>query len=245
VAGCARKGLKMQISELQLVNLSFELRYDQAFHLYDRSGVIWSTFQKRWPKLTQVVVSPNNTKFVINDTIELTMQIDKCSVGCSANEIDLDVFCEASDLITGLTKSALEVNKFSRIGLRQIFLKSYKSEDEALQEFSGLNRVTIPKGKHFEVEGVVKSPEVSVRVEGDALGWYGRILVQNKRIKFQGPAGEPDIPQVDINKFEFAFDLDYYTTATTSAGQLKAADWIKQGIRVVRRDARVLLEPAK
>ncbi len=87
----------------------------------------------------------------------------------------------------------------------------------------------------------MKDPAYTYRIEGDALGWLGRLAVQKKKIVVEPPFGDPDVPAVDKERIELVYDIDYYTTVPTLAGQFRPEDWVRQGLHVVRRDAKVLL----
>lgn len=231
----------MNISHLKLTSISFEMRYEPAFALYDDSGKIWSGVRRKWPNLKPVEAQPNSSKFVVNDEAELGILIDKSHVIWPGSKFDSKKFSEYAEFVTAITTGTLDVTKFTRLGLRQIFIKRFPNAKEANDAIFESGLLKVPDATLFGVDGQLKNAEFGFRNETDSVGWYAKIFARSRKFNLEPPLGDEDIPKIDEEFFEVVFDVDYYTIATTAAGKFKADDWVSQGQRLIRRDSKHIL----
>jgi hypothetical protein len=232
----------MNISELQFLNQSFEIRYAPAYLLYDVSGKIWSSVRDKWSDIKPVEAAPNSSRFVVGNEAELGVLLEKAHVIWPGKRVDQKKFYEYSSFIFDAVKSDLGVGRFTRIGLRQIFAKKFKSAEDASNAVLGSGLLKAPSIPMFGIEGILRNAEMGFRYESDSLGWHAKLASRSRKFNVDPPLGEEDdIPKVDAEYFEVVLDIDCYTLASTSVGKFKAEEWITQTQRLVRRDSIALL----
>jgi hypothetical protein len=61
--------------------------------------------------------------------------------------------------------------------------------------------------------------------------------VQDRKIDFEASLPIEGIKPIHLEKHILIFDLDYYTVAKVSVGQLNVKEWLSQNYRVLRRDS--------
>jgi hypothetical protein len=231
----------MELDHLTLSGLTFELRYSSAWKLYDRAGSIWTLVEAEFGSLKPLEVQPNSTRFAVNKEVDLSVQLDKAHVGWVGTKIEQKKFIAYAEFIVRLLRAELGVDAFTRLGLRPIFRKRFKSKDEVIAAFLETGLIRPFSGKNFGVEGRPAHLDFNIRTEGDTLGWQGHLFTQTKKISVERPLGDEDIPDFELEKYELILDVDYFTTAEVSFGQLRTDEWINQAMRVIRRDAGVML----
>ena len=79
------------------------------------------------------------------------------------------------------------------------------------------------------------------RWEGEELGSRVRIGTYKQEIDFDPPPGIDELKSIHTLKNFITYDVDYFTTASTSVGQFKPLKWIPPVMQVIRRDAKDFL----
>jgi len=231
----------MDINQFGLRQSSFEIRYPKAFLLWDRSGSVWADAFTRWPELKLITAQPNVMTFKLGSDIELAILLDRAHVISATTKHDPDLF---GKLCAFIIDSAIEVGveKYSRVGYRLTFVKRYQTIDEATDAFASIDLVKFPKGKNFGIDGRIKNPDCSFRLEDENLGCRCQLAVQTKSTNIELPLGESEEVKFEASeRHDLIFDCDYYTTADVAVGQLKTDVWLRQAEQVMRRDAKVIL----
>jgi len=227
-------------NKLKIESAGFEIRYPQAFQLWDRSGIIWSEAKKRWPGLKLTQIQPNSGAFLLDSQFDLQAQLEKSHVvGNRGHKTEklIDVAATFTDLVV----RTLEIDEFSRIGLRLVWTQEFPSKEEASAAVFATKRMQPLSGKHFNIEGVPLYPDYVFRWETDVLGVTARLRAQGEKVDFDPPINFPDVAPIHLERFRVHVDVDYYTLGITSVGQLKCKDWIEQAHRLINRDLHVLI----
>lgn len=231
----------MEVGQLSLRSSAFEIRYPNAYRLWDAAGSIWADAEARWPDIEVKDAKPNLTKFQIGNRIEMSVQLDRSHVVMAGAIQDEDELVRYANFIVESVRQ-LGVEKFTRIGLRLTFLKQYKTVSEAVDAFISTRMLSVPSGKHFGFDIDSVFPEFTMKLEGGALGCTGILKVQTRTAGVEAPFGEEDmIKSEKTERHELAFDCDYYTRVDTLVGQFNPELWITQSVRVIRRDSKAFL----
>ena len=155
-----------------------------------------------------------------------------------ANLDDYMALCQ--HLLSG-AMNALELTAFSRIGLRAVYRRDFRSSEEASEALISTNIMKVPHGKRFGIEGKPKLPHYAMRWEGDNLGVQVNLRAQERKISVEPVMGEPTVERIERDLFELIFDIDYFTIGTVDVGQFRVSDWMLNAMRVIRRDSNVFL----
>jgi hypothetical protein len=233
-------GSSIRIEDFKLFNATFEVRYDNAYILWDSAGKIWSEVGKKFNKMTLEKAEPNVTSFLVDDRFKASVLLDKFYIIDVAPQSSLKDFISASDVFAGIVSKFLEIKVFTRIGFRLVFLKEFASKSGAADMLLDSGLIKVPQGKIMNIESHVTLPQISYSLEGD--NYSARILLQarEKKIDFEAPPEVKELESVHVVKNELLFDLDYSTTKNVSIGQLDIKEWLSQAYHVIRRDSSVL-----
>lgn len=232
----------MDIAQLTLRSLVFELRYPHAFYLWDRSGAIASAALSKWPELKLRDAAPNQVTFRLGRRLEFAFQIERCFAALSGAKVSLDELTPFISFLADLVLSDLEVPLLNRVGFKVTFLKEYKSTEAAVAEFFDTGILKHMEGKNFNVDGHVDLPNVSIRFEGEHVGCAIVLQVRKRKLEVDIPFIGDDFPEVNMSeRNELVFECDYFTTKKMNLGQFRAARWTEEALHVIRRDSGVIL----
>jgi hypothetical protein len=229
------------LSDIKLSQATIEIRYPNAYILWDRAGVIWSKASSTWPNMKMGKAKPMVTSFLIDGRYELSVKLDM------AHLIDLNPTSSLKDFITNadsfvtLVANTLDIKEFTRIGFRLIYNKRFKDKAEAATSLIAMKMINVPTGKHFNIEGKPLMPSYSVRWEGESMGARVSLLAQDKKIELDVAPGVEEITPVHIERSEILYDIDYYTLKNTAIGQLNFKEWISEAYHVIKRDSNAFM----
>jgi hypothetical protein len=231
----------MDLSHFDLRSVAFEVRYDQAYLLWDRAGALWQAVHRIAPtiKLTESV--PAKISGFIERRFHVSVELEKVLIIVYPPPSTVEDYIALCRDILAAAIDILGVKIYSRIGLRLIHHRRFRSSEEAADALLSTGIMKVPEGKHFGIEGPPKLPHYAIRLDGDNLAVQVNLHTQERKLKIDVPLGETALESVEKDIFELIYDVDYFTIGTVDIGQFRASDWIPNALRVIRRDSKVFL----
>lgn len=226
----------IDLAKFELETLAYEVRFNDNWMHFDRSGSIWTEMARKFPSMRIVTGQPAQTSFAIAASIQLQLQHNRLNV-VAFNPVDLEVTRSAADRLTELTLKHFGLNTLSRVGLRLTYYQPHAEAASSTNDVLGLLRLHSPSGKHFGFEGQPGSPSLHLRWETGTRGILLRLNAEPRRISFQPPldlAGYISPIEKDLNGL--IVDVDTYSTGQIAPGSFRPSDLIDDTQRVVRRD---------
>ncbi len=232
---------KLTLGSFDLHSATFEVRYDNAYLLWDSAGKIWTELKGQFRSLTVDKAEPNTTVFVADDKYRISIHIDKFSIIDLTPKSSLDELMKTSERLTKVVTRALEIESFTRVGFRLAYVRSFKDKSSAANCLIDAGLIMVPEGKVMSIEGKVMLPSLNFVWEGDAFS--ARILLQarEKRIDFDSPPDVEELESVHLKKNELIYDVDYFSEQLMSKGQLDVKEWLSQIYHVIKRDSHVFM----
>ncbi len=231
----------LDLSKLKLTQATMEVRFDNAYILWDRAGKIWSKASSLWPNLKMGKAEPMVTAFLLEDRYELSVQLGKAHLIDMLPTSSLNEFISNSDIFIGLVAESLEISEFTRLGFRLIFNRKFTDNTNAAEAVVSTNMLKLPSGKHFNIEGKVLMPKYSIKWEGESTGVRVSLSAQEKKIDLDVNPVIEELSPVHVTRSEVIYDIDYYTLKNTKKGQLNVKEWISQAYHLVKRDSGVFM----
>jgi hypothetical protein len=231
--------MSLSISEFKMTSAVCEIRYDDAYLVYDRTGQIchelkahFSGFKVQSPSPSQTTGSAKEGTFVLEtaasrfSTKNPDTKLEQFAVSCK----------QFFDSVT----TGLEVKVFTRIGLRIMYRKDFRELEEAKSAFTAMKLTTLTPSQRF---GAADEPnEIYLRWEGKDVGTTWRAKAEDIKIDVVLP------PEIEAEKSELhkvfnalVVDVDYYTVAPVEKSQWDPKEWIQHSIRTIRRETDVIL----
>jgi len=231
----------LDLSRFKLNHATIEIRFNNAYILWDRAGLIWSKASSKWANLKMGKAEPMVTTFIIDDRYEMSVKLDKAHFIDLKPSSSLKEFMANAELFVTLVAGTLDITEFTRLGFRLIYRKKCDDKVKAADALISTKRINVPRGKHFNIEGKVLMPSCSLRWEGESTGVRVVLSAQDKRIDLDVTPGVEEIDPVHIEQSEVVYDIDYYTLKNTTIGQLNVKEWISQAYHLIKRDSDVFM----
>lgn len=199
----------MSSSPLKLEQLIFEARYDQGYLYLDRCGRIINEFTKHgenWrpgseisPQLARLVSSYHRTSFNFSNT-KLDVSAAKFK---SDGEDEIDSFSMTCLKCSATIEKHLEIEAFTRIGIRGIFRLDFKSEAAMNSQLNSFGICASIVDTSRSLPSQVISTEAVFRAKRDGIFM---------RLKVHGDGTQTINSWGEKTEFQFAifFDLDFY-----------------------------------
>lgn len=231
----------LDLSNLKLTQATMEIRFDNAYLLWDRAGLVWSKASSIWTNFKMDKADPMVTTFLVDERYQLSVQLGKAYFIDMLPSSSLKEFMANAELFVNLIVDSLEISEFTRLGFRLLYSKKFKDKAEAANALISTNMLSIPSGKHFNIEGKVFMPNYSLRWEGESTAVRVSLTAQDKKIDLDVSPGVEELAPVHIERSEIIYDIDYYTLKNTKKGQLNVKEWISQAYHLVKRDSNVFM----
>ncbi len=232
----------MDISDFRLYTIAFECRFAPALLHWDRAGSIWSQVSGKHPGIKLIKGEPNQTAFRIQDRFELRVALGQFNVNGYNPGTAADEFISLADDFSSTVVRQVGIETFTRVGLRPIFIKEYPTREAASAPLLSLGLLRLPEGPCFGIAGEPILPIYGLRWESDMKGCVINISVVEREYEFEPPFAWEGVEPKKVKKTALNIDVDYYTVAAVEVSRLGFAEWIKQALHVVRRDANRFLE---
>lgn len=233
--------MSFEFDHLTLKQATFEIRFDDAYILWDRAGLIWSEAKSKLPDMKLIAATPNEVKFMLENRFEFSLNLDKAHIIDMKPSSSLKDFQEHADFFIDLVTNSLSLNTYSRIGFRLIYRKDFPDKFMAASALLSKKLIFVPENKLFNIQGTTLMPRYSIVWEGDSSATKVTIAAQNKKIDLDIPPSIEEISPVHLEKSEIIFDIDYYTLKNISKGQFNTKEWIQQIYHIIKRDSRSFL----
>ena len=147
----------MKLDDFTLKRITFEIRYREAYLLWDRCGYFWKEVCKLWPDIQAKAGEPNLQSFSIKDQYQFQVELKKAFViGFDKRVSEASI---TQQQFIGLHQKTFQVSTYDRIGCRLIFEKRCESSAESSNLLISSGLLNPPTGKHFNIDGDVVQTE--------------------------------------------------------------------------------------
>jgi hypothetical protein len=226
--------MPLSVADFKMTSAVCELRYENAYLIYDRTGRICNEARSLYTDCNVLSAAPNLTTFQANEGA-FALELAQSRFSTNKPDNSLEKFSEQSKKFFDSVMSNLEIRVFTRVGLRVISRKDFKSLDDAKVALTSLKLVNLQPTERF---GAASEPhEVLFRWEGTQVGAMLRLKAESGKIDiFLPPELEAEKAEIHKSFNGLVLDVDYYTVAPVERSQWDAPAWIPRSLRTMRRD---------
>ncbi len=230
---------KLTISDFKPRQAICELRFPDAFLIFDKTGEIYHQLATKYTNLHNDNATPAQTQMSAD---EGTVSVELQALRLVDNHPDpkLEKFAANFKVLFDIASAKLDLKLFTRIGLRHILVKAYDTLAEAEAALNSLRLLRIGEEKRFGIGP--NFMELLTRWEDKQLGAIYRMKAQSGSVSAQFPP-EMGMPEESVTK-EFnhlIIDVDYYTVGLVERDQWDPVTWITQSARIVLKEAEGIL----
>jgi hypothetical protein len=216
-----------------------ELRYDNAFLIFDRTGHIVHELKKSFTEVRPVSTSPAQTSFQSNEG-GFVLELTQSRFTAEKPDPKLEGFAAHCKTYFDLVTDSLGIKIFTRVGMRLIFRKILDDRELARTALTAVKLFSLKPQKRFGASDL--TDEVLVRWEGAEMGAFFRLKAETTKVDvYLPPELEADSSQLHKSINGLVLDVDYYTVAPVEREQWDPTAWIPQNARIIRKEADDLL----
>jgi hypothetical protein len=218
--------------------LSFEIRYSNAYRLWDNAGQIATELGDVYSNLNSDSANPNLTSFTAESRYSISVGLDKSFVidhkAAPLNEEYLNRF----DGFYNIIVNNLRLGPISRVGCRIVWHIVFPDRQAARQYVSQLNIVAAPKDRLFDISPQNQSPTFAVEIDDGEVGFRAQIQAQTRKFDLSMGPEFHELYEGSRTKLEesVVFDVDFFTVSPVMADSLRPSLWITRWDRIFRRD---------
>jgi len=224
----------LTIDDFKPFSVTCELRYKNAYLIYDRTGQILEELRGSFTNINVSTASPPQTAFVAEEG-SFTLEIGACRFTSGRIDKNPETFAKQCKAFFDAVTDQLQIAVFTRIGLRYILRKEFKTEDESKAALASMMLANLKPTKRFNSSD---SPtEVLFRWEDSQIGAFVRLKPETTDIKLAIPPELQDtVPKIDKKLTGLILDTDYYTVAPVEREQWNPQEWLPQKLRMIRKE---------
>lgn len=234
---------RMELSDLKIRQVVFEIRYDEAFSLWDRAGAINRELVKIWPGIRLSEAPEPNQVSLKNKDVSIRTGL-KTSYVALQQPNNITQNSEQIEATLRLWVKELELSEFSRVGTRVIFTKFYESPASANNAAMSMGLVTYPAPPFFNHKNLPMSAEVSLVWEDGSSQTRIAIKTEHQQLEVDGL---PDVQNENIKQTAdlLVVDIDRATVGKVGIAKFRATDWIDGVRHLIARDMKRIFKGDK
>jgi hypothetical protein len=220
----------LTLEDFSIDVLSFELRYDNAYLLWDRAGALASRILEHEPRFRFLTAQPNSQTFETDD-VKLTVELGLLRVfsrGSSAHQ----KLTSTAQAITDAATEILNLTSFSRAGYRSIYKRTFPDKAAAIKTLSPLAPTA-----DSSLEGFKRTSFVSTnRMEDASRGMLATAKVEEQEINVTIPwEATKYVESMRRKNWVNILDCDYYTLGSTDRDAFNTETWLKYADKSIRQ----------
>lgn len=232
------------LSSFQRLSVTLELRFDEAFVLWDTTGDLWQTVRRQFKTLKSAQVTPNQTSFHADNRFTLVVALDRTVItdhkpsGGAAGTFD--AMTKFVDVVT----RQLQVRVLNRVGTRFIYSIRCKDLDEARAKLAKALPLNLGGTTFFNIKPEYVSPLLKFDVNDGELGYSVQVNANERKYNFDPP---PEVVALNLEArneaiAELMLDIDLFTVKPIPTESFDIQVWLSGCNKSVSRDADKLLD---
>ena len=159
--------LLLSADDFRLDTATCEIRYSEAYLLFDRTGAIIQDVRRLFTDVRIINPTPIQTTFQAKEGV-CALELLQSRFSVQRPDSSLEKFGVHCKHFFETTTSQLEVNMITRVGLRLLFRKKLKEVSEARNILSSLQLLNLEQKKRFGASEQLD--ELIIRWEGEQIG---------------------------------------------------------------------------
>lgn len=230
----------MEITDFNIRQVVFEIRYDDTYILWDRAGSIAEETAKLWPGVRIVEVAPNQQALRSDDATIVTGVNSSHVAILGPNSIVQ--FATQMEETVSIWAKFLNLKKFTRVGTRIMYTRPYDSQESASQAIVNLGLVRFPASPIFNHKNELHASDIRLYWQDDVS--QTQVIIKSEHYELDIP-GLPDKPREKQKKTAdvMLLDIDRATRGVVELSKFRVGDWLEGVRHLVSRDAGRILRP--
>lgn len=230
----------MNLASFRIRQVTFEIRYDSAYLLWDVAGSIAREVSGIWPGLGVEEAKPNQ-QILVGPGVRIQSGFDRAYVIVSAPKSVTQHYEQISETYK-LWTTLLDIRVLNRVGTRTIFVREYDSEDAANRAVFELGLVRVPEGPVFNHRSAPTSAGITLRWRDDSNATTFLSMHADKQTLNVEAHGEFADQSKAIEKNFLTIDVDRATREPIDLAKFNVQQWLEGVQHIQSRDIPKFLE---
>ena len=217
----------MILDSYKLRQLIFQIRYPDAFELWDRAGAVARSLAKTWPELKVIEGKPNH-QMLQAPGVEVQVSLGMSTVTLKG----LDSLESAKPLVASAFSAwrdelALEVA--DRVSTRAIYSKVFSSIKAANEELFSLGLTKWPSQKVFDqpIDSDLNTVDLGYKFEDESSFAFLRVYSERITYNLEHDREYTEAPGVEEIICRLNIDFDRGLLGTVKLSSFRTEDWIR------------------
>jgi hypothetical protein len=223
----------MDIAEFSLRQLIFEIRYDDAYILWDRAGDIHRRIARLWPG-SQLVEGTPNQQSLQSDVASIVTGFKTAHIAARKPTSILQFSDQFSETLA-IWVDALELTRFTRVGTRVVYRKSFPSVETANQAMVGLGLIRVPQSPIFNHKSGLYAADLRLVWQDEASQTQVVLRAERQEMEVKGLFDDSGMNEKKTAD-SVVVDLDRATIGIVELTKFRMADWLKGIQHLMSRD---------
>jgi hypothetical protein len=221
----------------------FEVRFEAAYALWDRSGEVWELIGHNFKKIKHQSVSPNQTVFIGDDRFSMAVELERASITDHWPQGPIERTIDVQAMFVGTVIKVLEIKALTKVANRYLYSLDCKSLEDAQQKAQAAVDFGKPKKKLFSMEPAYVAPNFKLAGDDGDLAYFAQIYHREQKIEFSPP---PEYAILGIEKtekvsYELTLDIDFFTKKQIPVESFHAKSWLQGWHKTIVKDADAFL----
>lgn len=226
----------MILDSFKTHTLVFQLRYAEAFLLWDRAGAIARAMAVIWPDLKLNEGAPNQ-QVLSSPVCQINTALSQATITIRGDGVLQSAPLRKIFETFEVWRSHLELTDLTRLSARVVFVKSFDEVAEANRSLLELNLIRMPNEKVFDqpIDSEKNGAEITYRFEDEKSFAFVRIRSEKRTMDIKG---DSDFMTEPLTKSicRLLIDFDRGSVGVIEAKKINISEWFKGYLHVMRRD---------
>ncbi len=233
----------ISLSALRRASASFEVRFDEAYALWDISGQIALRLKEIFIDLQLQAANPGAISFLADGIYSVNVTLNNAVIMDYSGETNPEKASKLPALVIDMVLSTLDVAVIKRAGVRFAFSKQFEAAADSHALMSSLGLMVLPREGIFKIQPTNVDPTYRVEIDDGDSGYTVTIGTTSKLLSFKPPAGmERWIGTTNKTIHEFVVDIDLFTKHPVDIGSFNARQWLQSSQKRLNTDFDKLFE---
>ena len=227
----------MILDSFKLETVVTQLRYADAFELWDRAGAISRRLITIWPDLKLIEGIPQRQS-LRGKGVDIQTGITQSTVTLSGpKSLEQGKIQQLKDTFE-VWREVLALDSVKRISTRATYSKEFPTLKEANAELFALNLARWPTSKVFDQPVDTERNGLEILYRFEDQNSFSLLQLKAERLEFNVDLNPEwvDEPEIRKVKSRMVIDFDRGLLGTVSAEKFRMDDWIKGFQHILRRD---------
>lgn len=224
----------MELNDFKIRQVIFEIRYNSAYILWDRAGVLARELSLLWPGLELLEGEPNQQVFNCGNA-RISTKIDNAHIAITAPR-SITQYAEQIEESVKLWTDLLELEKYTRVGTRTIFAKTFESADAVNAAAVSLRLLRSPNPPFFNHKSPYSSYQLKMYWDDEDSQTQISIRPEHQVMEISGFFVADDEVKETRTSDALILDIDRAAKGEIDISKFRTSEWLEGVRHLINRD---------